>query len=326
MYDSEIDVAIHAVTAAASVCRRVQAALVNDETVAKKDRSPVTVADFASQAVICQAIADAFPADPIVAEEDAQWLRSEDAAEVRAKVSVHATRHRANWSADAVLDAIDRGRHEGGSRGRFWALDPIDGTKGFIRRDQFAIALALIEDGRPVLGILGCPSLPMRGLGSTATGSLLVAAAGAGCRAAAIGQSDWEDLSVCAATAAAESAMCEPYEKEHTKQSLSSRIAERLGMRNTPVRLDSQAKYAVVARGEAGAYLRLPTRPGYEEKIWDHAAGYMVITEAGGRVSDVEGRPLDFSLGRTLRANRGVVATAAQLHDEVLAAVQAEMA
>ena len=96
-------------------------------------------------------------------------------------------------------------------------------------------------------------------------------------------------------------------------------------MHRDPVRLDSQAKYAVVARGEAGAYLRLPTLAGYEEKIWDHAAGYVTITEAGGKVTDIEGKRLDFSLGRTLRDNRGVVATAAQLHDEVLDAVQAEI-
>jgi 3'(2'), 5'-bisphosphate nucleotidase len=326
MYLTETEIAIRAVTAAASVCRSVQAALISDQTVAKKDRSPVTVADFASQAVICRAIADAFPDDPIVAEEDSEWLRQDVAADIRQKVATHAIATCPEWDAEGVLDAIDLGRYAGGGRGRFWALDPIDGTKGFIRRDQFAIALALIEDGQPVLGVLGCPCLPMQGLGETDTGSLLVAATGTGCRAAPIGSGDWTEVRVCSDSVAADSTMCEPFEKGHTKQSLSSRIAGRLGMSREPVRLDSQAKYAVVARGEAGAYLRLPTRPGYEEKIWDHAAGYMAITEAGGRVTDTLGKPLDFSLGRTLRDNRGVVATAAQLHAEVLAAVQAEMA
>ncbi len=76
-----------------------------------------------------------------------------------------------------------------------------------------------------------------------------------------------------------------------------------------------------MARGDAEIYLRLPTKPGYVERIWDHAAGFMVVSEAGGRVSDVRGAPLDFSKGRGLEANRGVIATHGPLHDEVVAAV-----
>ena len=102
-----------------------------------------------------------------------------------------------------------------------------------------------------------------------------------------------------------------------------AKVAERLGIINPPVRIDSQCKYATVARGDAAIYLRLPTRPGYQEKIWDHAAGWRVIVEAGGEVTDVYGKPLDFSLGRTLAQNKGVIVTNGPLHQEVLAAVQA---
>ena len=85
---------------------------------------------------------------------------------------------------------------------------------------------------------------------------------------------------------------------------------------------DSQCKYAVVARGQAEAYIRSPTDRFYEEKIWDHAAGFRVILEAGGRVSDVNGAPLDFSIGRGLARNKGVIVTNGLCHDRVLAAVQ----
>jgi 3'(2'), 5'-bisphosphate nucleotidase len=85
--------------------------------------------------------------------------------------------------------------------------------------------------------------------------------------------------------------------------------------------MDSQCKYAAVAQGDASVYLRLPTSSDYTEKIWDHAAGCLVVTEAGGCVSDVAGRPLDFSRGRTLSANRGVVATNGRLQSAVLDAV-----
>jgi 3'(2'), 5'-bisphosphate nucleotidase len=88
------------------------------------------------------------------------------------------------------------------------------------------------------------------------------------------------------------------------------------------VRLDGQTKYAVVARGEVSIYLRLPAREDYREKIWDHAAGMIVVEEAGGRVSDAMGKPLDFSWGRYLELNRGIVATNGPIHDRVLRAVR----
>jgi 3'(2'), 5'-bisphosphate nucleotidase len=88
--------------------------------------------------------------------------------------------------------------------------------------------------------------------------------------------------------------------------------------------MDSQAKFAVLAAGEGDMMLRLlsPTRPDYREKIWDQAAGGLVVEEAGGRVTDILGRRLDFTTGRELTANVGVVATNGHLHGAVLAALR----
>jgi 3'(2'), 5'-bisphosphate nucleotidase len=120
----------------------------------------------------------------------------------------------------------------------------------------------------------------------------------------------------------AEARFCESVESAHSDQDLSARIAALLGITAEPFRIDSQCKYAAVAEGDASIYLRLPTKKDYREKIWDHAAGMLVVEEAGGRVSDVEGAPLDFRRGRTLAANRGVVATCGTIHDEVVSAVK----
>lgn len=65
-------------------------------------------------------------------------------------------------SASDVLEIISRCNSAGGPTGRFWVLDPVDGTLGFVRGDQYAVALALIENGEVVLGVLGCPNYPMR--------------------------------------------------------------------------------------------------------------------------------------------------------------------
>ena len=89
-----------------------------------------------------------------------------------------------------------------------------------------------------------------------------------------------------------------------------------LGVEAEPVRMDSQAKYAVLAAGHGELYLRLlsPSRLDYREKIWDQAAGSIVIEEAGGKVTDLDGKPLDFTQGRTLAKNRGICGSNGVLH------------
>jgi len=119
----------------------------------------------------------------------------------------------------------------------------------------------------------------------------------------------------------AEARYAESVEAAHSDQDEAAIVGRSLGISSEPLRMDSQAKYAIVARGDASIYLRLP-RGDYRENVWDHAAGYLVVTEAGGRVSDVDGKALDFTTGRRMTANRGIVATAGPLHEEVLAVVR----
>ena len=87
--------------------------------------------------------------------------------------------------------------------------------------------------------------------------------------------------------------------------------------------MDSQAKYGIVSRGEASLYIRLPnpTFPDYRECIWDHAAGLIVVEEAGGTVTDANGTPLNFLTGKRMQENRGIVATNGKLHPHVLKAL-----
>ena len=119
----------------------------------------------------------------------------------------------------------------------------------------------------------------------------------------------------------ADAKLCESVETAHTSHSHSARISARLGITAEPFRIDSQCKYAIVGQGQAQIYLRLPTLKDYREKIWDHAAGLIVVEEAGGRVTDVRGHDLDFGHGRKLENNAGVIATNGPIHDQVLEAV-----
>ena len=173
------------------------------------------------------------------------------------------------------------------------------------------------------LGIVGCPNLPTAGDEGTATGVIQFAVRGEGAWQVPLkGDAEPTRIHVSGTTNPAGARFCESVESKHTAHSVSSRVAQSLGMTGEPVRLDSQAKYSVVARGEADAYLRLPTRPGYVEKIWDHAGGVLCVEEAGGRVTDVDGKSLDWSHGAGLHGNRGVIVTNGRLHEVVIGAVQ----
>jgi 3'(2'), 5'-bisphosphate nucleotidase len=322
--EKDLAAAIDAVRAASSICRAVQQRLVTADTLEKKDKSPVTVADFASQAIVCEQLQQCFPDDLVVGEEGSADLRGDEVAELRqAVVEAAADEMGYEPEEEEVLGWIDRGSAKADTE-RYWTIDPIDGTKGFLRGEQYAVALGLIENGEVVLGVLGCPNLP----GPRGTGSLFSGVRGGGAMVHELdGEgSAGEAIRVAAPATVAEARFCESVESGHSDHSASAQIAAALGITAEPYRIDSQCKYAAVSRGDASIYLRLPTRADYEEKIWDHAAGLAVVEAAGGRVSDTTGAPLDFGQGRTLRANKGVVATSGGIHQDVVAAVQKVLA
>jgi 3'(2'), 5'-bisphosphate nucleotidase len=104
---------------------------------------------------------------------------------------------------------------------------------------------------------------------------------------------------------------------------LNLELTKKLGISQPPLMIDSQAKYAIVATGEASIYLRIPSpqAPDYRENIWDHAAGSILVEEAGGKVTDAVGRALDFTCGKRLKNNYGVLATNGWLHRTVVNAL-----
>ena len=301
--------AVDAVLAASKVCVAVQERLVAGTTLQKGDRSPVTVADFAAQAIVSHLLGEAFGDLPLVGEEDATALRETGNEALKQKVLDAVETVLPGLTEDQVLGAIDRGTYEGGASGRHWTLDPIDGV--------------LVEDGQVVLGVLGCPNLPHDASAPDGSkGCLFIGVKGEGATTRTLDDPTETPITVDGQAGVAAARFCESVESGHTSQGHSAQVAARLGITRPPFRIDSQCKYAAVARGDASIYLRLPTRKDYVERIWDHAAGWAVITEAGGRVSDVRGEPLDFSLGRGLANNKGVVVTNGRLHDEVITAVR----
>ena len=320
----ELDVAIGAVAEAAKVTRAAQDALVvSRERVLKADRSPVTVADLAAQAVMTVRLLEAFPEDALMAEEDASTLHGPEGAALEARILQLLDGHLPGLDRAGLERLLDRGNHPGGPRGRFWVMDPVDGTKGFLRGEQFAIALALVVDGRVEAGVVGCPNLPrVPGDPDSPRGCLFAAVRGGGARQLDVRGGDARPVGVDGVTTPSRGSFCESVERAHSSHGATARVASLLGITAPPYRVDGQTKYAIVARGEASLYLRLPSRPGYHEKIWDHAAGSLVVHEAGGRVTHVDGEELDFSRGRTLPDTSGIVVSNGRIHDQVLRAVR----
>lgn len=330
----KLESARSAVYHACVICREVQRELTTLRTHIKDDKSPVTVADFASQAVIARTLAESFPTVTLVAEEDSAELRRQ-LAEGRRELPdavLHAVRR--VWptaSMDDVLAAIDlgAGAPPTDSTHGFWTLDPIDGTKGFLRGGQYAVSLAWIENGSPVIGVLGCPNLSKdlsRPLDEPdPRGTIYFACASEGLYEVAADDPDDAPLLI-RRTEPAEGEplrLCESVESGHTSHDDSELIMERIGELAEPMRLDGQGKYAVVARGQADVYLRLPKKSGYVERIWDHAAGALIAIEGGCGVTDIAGRELDFGRGRGLESNKGIIVATPALHGRVLAAMKA---
>lgn len=325
--DQLLSAAIQTVAHACRVARSVQQNLEHVRQITKDDRSPVTVADFAVQAIVALGLNEALGENLIVGEESAGTLRKPEQAAVRQAVVQAVRSYKPDATEDDVLDAIDHCDHDGTAEA-YWALDPIDGTKGFLRGQQYAIALGRIERGQVVLGVMGCPNLPLAQTSpldvADAVGTLYAAVRGSGAWEYADAEMPIAPRQIATARGDADQPIrtCESVEASHSRQDDTHRILAELGQAGPPVRLDSQCKYAVVARGQADAYLRLPTGKSYVEKIWDHAAGSLIATEAGAIVTDITGSPLDFTHGTKLGRNRGIVCAAPGLHPRIISAIE----
>jgi 3'(2'), 5'-bisphosphate nucleotidase len=318
----ETKFAVAAVREACTLIRNVQQSLVT-QALTKSDRSPVTVADFAAQAAIARRFAEQRPDDVLVGEEDAGDLRGDASRATLEQVARFVGELASGATGERVCDWIDRGRAE--PTARFWTLDPVDGTKGFLRGEQYAVALALIVNGRVEVGVLGCPNLSADGRSDIGgTGCVVAAGRGHGTWASALGSESWTRLVVSGRGVAKEARLLRSVESGHTNVDEMGELVVALGGTAEPVLMDSQAKYAVLAAGAGELLFRLlsAAKPDYRERIWDQAAGSIVVEEAGGKVTDLDGKTLDFSRGRTLAANRGIVASNGLLHDAALTALK----
>jgi 3'(2'), 5'-bisphosphate nucleotidase len=318
----------HAAAAARAAAAAIAAVgdpvrLAADFVMDKGAAGPATVADLAGQVAAIRALRSAEgPRCRIMAEESLDEVDRLGGDALVERVVRALQDAGLALSRDEVRDTLAAGVDAGGADGECWALDPLDGTKGYLRGGQFAIAVGLLRDGVPVAGAVAAPRLAVR---STDAGAGVVFLAAAG-------QGAWQEELLAASGGARTPVRARPWsrgdairlggsvERAHSASDALEAAASALGP-VVPVRVDSQAKYALVARGDADAYVRRSPSPGYRECAWDHVAGALVAREAGCTVTDVHGRPMDFGGGRRLAASEGVLCAAPGLHAALLAAL-----
>jgi len=314
-----MDAMLAAARDAARLCRRVQEHYLAATTKGEgRRKEPVTIADYGSQAILCRALQRHYPDDGVVSEESGTQFLELVAAEQRAYVLMILAEVLGRAVTEAEVVAwLDFGK--GKSSRRTWVIDPIDGTKGFIAWRHYAIACGLLVEGEVAEGIVAAP-------GYSEKGALFYTRDGAAWRAP-LGGGAGERVAVSQRRHAGEFVAVQSLERQHASKSRMQRVRDDAGLAAARViELDSMEKYALVACGDADLYMRLP-RKGvhYAHKIWDHVAGVALVCQAGGRVTDIDGSPLDFSQGETL-PNAGMVISNGQHHDRVIAAIGQVMA
>ncbi|EKM74852.1 hypothetical protein AGABI1DRAFT_123514 [Agaricus bisporus var. burnettii JB137-S8] len=328
-FADEKDVAISAVRRACIVTQKVFESMGDMDYLTKSDESPVTIGDFAAQALISQMIHAVFPDDKIVGEEDASQFYNSEKKEmlhhITSIVNEGLTADKMDYEQEEwgvgmgyeispreVRDNIDRGKFDGGDVGRM----------GFLRGEQYAVCVSLIVDGEPVVGVIGCPNFPHQSTELEGEkGYIFSAVKDQGSERLTIEGLDPVLISM-PSVHPSDLVVLESVESAHSSHSFNARVRELLTVDGLPMRMDSQAKYCALAMGRGHLYLRMPTRADYEEKIWDHAPGILLVEEAGGKVTDSRGKLLNFGLGRTLGRNYGIVACGSWVHPRVIDSVK----
>lgn len=345
-YAKELELATLTVQRASKLTKSILAA-VDKGALGKKDNTPVTIADFAAQALIISAVHAVYPDDGFVGEESSAALRESPELLERVWGLVSSFRNDDLYklatpaTPEEMLTIIDLGgKGQGGPKGRIWVLDPVDGTATFIQGQQYVVCLALLEDGEQKIGVLGCPNLPVGAeqvhediVDKNGDGQMIYAIAGQGAYIRPMNYSSGQTVlepavpipkySTALKTSDIRFVDCKA--SNSTNYEKHALVASKLGA-PWPATVDlwsAQMRYvAVVVNGGGNILIKILQKDSYRSCLWDHAGGMLIAQEVGCVVTDLRGKPIDCGLGRTLAGSFGLVCAPSSVHEEVLRAVQ----
>ncbi|KAM1593130.1 hypothetical protein FF1_036843 [Malus domestica] len=355
-YYRELEAAVDAVERACALCVDIQSSVLQRRVVEKTDQTPVTVADFGVQALVSLELGKRLPLIPLVAEEDSAFVRSNKLVEPVLNAVLDKSSCAENpWTADEVLEAIDRGGPEGLAFGAqpatYWVLDPIDGTKGFVKGNPalYVVGLALVVDGELVLGVMGCPNwkndisnkstseVQEENISPPGSGIIMVAHTGCGTwtkRLSSVLNStakmpySWTQCFVDGSCIMEEARFSIPDSDVWESFPLSSlfRSTNTDSIDEGEILLvksccGSLSKYMMVASGVVSLHMQR-VKVHRVTKAWDHVVGIICVHEAGGKVTDWKGDELNLAADEVGRRNiypsGGILATNGTLHNRLL--------
>ncbi|KJR87614.1 3'(2'), 5'-bisphosphate nucleotidase [Sporothrix schenckii 1099-18] len=338
-YAKERHVAELAVLRAALVTKRMQFT-VNE--ISKYDNSPVTIADFAAQALLIKALHDSFPDDKFLGEENAAVLRSDEAlsreiydlvlsaADIADLSTGEAVTLPKPQSVEEMWDLIDLGGCGVGSKSeRFWVMDPVDGTAAFLKGQQYAVSLALIENGKEVVGVLGCPNISAEmsqiseaNVDTDGLGIMLTAVRSCGATIRTMTPSGLRDaipLDILTASSLQRLHIVDCAAATTHRHDVIAQLADIFQVEFPCTEVwSSHIRYAALIVGGGDVQFLVPTSPATKMYIWDHAGAQLIFTELGGKVTDLDGKEMDFGAGRDLSKNRGLIAAKRDIHHTML--------
>ena len=245
-------------------------------------------------------------------------FRAAGGDQLRSRVHELALLARPGQSAAEIDDAIDQGTGDGRTPDH-WVIDPIDGTRGYLRGQQYCVCLALVRDGRPILGLAGCPRLGR-------SGWLMGAVRGKGTWRWDLGRlGAAPDSPQASPPGRATLIACESSDASARARARLRRIGELLGSPLSARPMESQCKFVLVAAGEADLAMRLAVRErsANHDMVWDYAGAVVFAEEAGATMTDCDGGPLVFGRGREIDGNRGILCAAPWLHRRAVDACRA---
>ena len=268
------------------------------ESFQKEDKSPVTLADYASQLFIVKKLKEKFPNDQIIAEESYN-------SHLDINVQNIIKRCYRSLELDLIEDIERILNYRGPYSPRQWTVDPIDGTKGFQKNLSYAIGIGFMNNSELIAAAIGVPNYNEKGR------ALFIAEKNQGARVS-YGEEDFIPINVSDKKNIKKAKMCHSL---HYDEPWVMEFAEIAGISNY-IQMDSMAKFCMVADGTADLYIK----PMNENRSfsWDFLPGVLIVNEAGGIVSDLKGNNIKFNNEKCIISAPGLVASNGILHEEIL--------
>ena len=268
----------------------------------KKDDSPVTLADFASQIFIISEIRKKFPEDQIIAEEESSNFLNSNAKDLL-KRCYKSLRINIEKSLKESLD------YRGPNSNRQWTVDPIDGTKGFQKNLAYAIGIGLMVQFEPMVSAIGVPNYKNTSL------SIFSAEKNKGAKVSH-GDQNFTKIRVSEIKELKTSRMC--YSLHYNKPWVLD-FAQSLGITNF-IAMDSMAKLCMVAEGSAEIYVKPMNIQ--RSFTWDFLPGELLVKEAGGVITDINGNLIKYKNDKCKVTAPGLIASNGINHEDLIVALK----